>query len=116
MLTTLARLFIDLLKIGANSVDAKRLKDYKAPKSASNATFNDFASVLFEVLKSRGYTRYLHFTWCLFSIMQGPLNIWTEHSNYQIHSRGDSKTIIALLIHSILLIFFMKLFFYAYKS
>ena len=58
MLTTLARLFIDLLKIGANSVDAKRLKDYKAPKSASNATFNDFASVLFEVLKCRDYSRY----------------------------------------------------------
>ena len=65
MLTTLARLFIDLLKIGANSVDAKRLKDYKAPKSASNATFNDFAAVLFEVLKNRGYTRYVHFTRCL---------------------------------------------------
>ena len=65
MLNTLARLFIDLLKIGANSVDAKRLKDYKAPKSASNATFNDFAAVLFEVLKNRGYTRYVHFTRCL---------------------------------------------------
>ena len=65
MLTTLARLFIDLLKIGANSVDAKRLKDYKAPKSASNATFNDFAAVLFEVLKSRDYSRYLHNTYIL---------------------------------------------------
>ena len=29
---------------------------------------------------------------------QEPLNIWTEHSNCQIHSRGDSKTHIALLI------------------
>ena len=57
MLTTLARLFIDLLKIGANSVDAKRLKDYKAPKSASNATSNDFASVLFDVLKNFNYSR-----------------------------------------------------------
>ena len=47
---------------------------------------------------------------------QGPLNIWTEHSNCQIHSRGDSKTLIALLIPNIFLIFFMKLFFYAYKS
>ena len=37
--------------------------------------------------------------------MQGPLNIWTEHSNCQIHSRGDSKTLIALLITNIFLIF-----------
>ena len=49
-------------------------------------------------------------------LAQGPLNIWTEHSNYQIHSMGDSKTLIALLIPNIFLIFFMKLFFYAYKS
>ena len=26
---------------------------------------------------------------------QGPLNIWTEHSNCQIHSRGDTKTLLA---------------------
>ena len=26
---------------------------------------------------------------------QGPLNIWTEHSNCQIHTIGDSKTLIA---------------------
>ena len=50
------------------------------------------------------------------TIMQGPLNIWTEHSNCQIHSRGDSKTLIALLMPNIFLIFFMKLFFYTYKS
>ena len=50
------------------------------------------------------------------STSQGPLNIWTEHSNCQIHSRVDSKTFIALLIPNIFLIFFMKLFFYAYKS
>ena len=36
---------------------------------------------------------------------QGPLNIWTEHSNCQIHSRGDSKNLIALLIPNIFLIF-----------
>ena len=53
---------------------------------------------------------------CLCQLTQGPLNIWTEHSNCQIHSRGDSKTLIALLIPNIFLIFFMKLFFYAYKS
>ena len=40
------------------------------------------------------------------SFEQGPLNIWTEHSNCQIHSRGDSKTLIALLIPNIFLIFF----------
>ena len=49
-------------------------------------------------------------------IRQGPLNKWKEHSNCQVHSRGDSKTLIALLIPNIFLIFFMKLFFYAYKS
>ena len=49
-------------------------------------------------------------------IRQGPLNIWTEQSNCQIHSRGDSKTLIAVLIPNIFLIFLMKLFFYAYKS
>ena len=49
-------------------------------------------------------------------LTQGLLNIWTEHSNCQIHSRGDSKILIALLIPNIFLIFFMKLFFYAYKS
>ena len=31
-------------------------------------------------------------------LIQGPLNIWTEHSNCQIHSGGDSKTLTALLI------------------
>ena len=34
--TLLVRLFIDLLKIGDKSEDAKRLKNYKAPKSASS--------------------------------------------------------------------------------
>ena len=47
---------------------------------------------------------------------QRPLNIWTEHSNCRIHSRGDSKTLIAILILNIFMIFFMKLFFYACKS
>ena len=49
-------------------------------------------------------------------VSQGPLIIWTGHSNCQIHSRGDSKTLIALLIPNNFLNFFMKLFFYAYKS
>ena len=47
---------------------------------------------------------------------QGPLKKWTEHSNYQIHSRGDSKNLIALLIPNIFWIFFIKVFIYAYKS
>ena len=50
-----------------------------------------------------------HFVWR--KLKQGPLNIWTEHSNCQIHIRGDSKTLIASLIPKIFLIFFMKLFF-----
>ena len=49
-------------------------------------------------------------------INHGPLNTWTEHSNCQIHSRGDSKTLIVSLIPHIFLILLMKLFFYAYKS
>ena len=44
-------------------------------------------------------------------ISQGPLNIWTEHSNCQIHNRGDSKTLIALLIPNIFLIFFFEIIF-----
>ena len=43
-------------------------------------------------------------------IRQGPLNIWTEHSNCQIHSRGDSKTPIASLIPNIFLIFYEIIF------
>ena len=38
---------------------------------------------------------------------QGPLNIWIEHSNCQIHRRGDSKALTALLIPNIFLIFFL---------
>ena len=48
-------------------------------------------------------------------IVQGPVNIWTEHSNCQIHSRGTQKPNIALLMPNIFS-FFMKLFFYTYKS
>ena len=43
-------------------------------------------------------------------INQGPLNTWTEHSNCQIHSRGDSKTPIASLIPNIFLIFYEIIF------
>ena len=34
---------------------------------------------------------------------QEPLNIWTEHSNCRIHSRGDSKILTAWLITNIFL-------------
>ena len=50
------------------------------------------------------------------SFMQGPLKIWTEHSNCQIHSRGDSKTLIALLIPNIFLIFLGNYFFMRIKA
>ena len=43
-------------------------------------------------------------------INHGPLNTWTEHSNCQIHSRGDSKTPIASLIPNIFLIFYEIIF------
>ena len=42
-------------------------------------------------------------------LIQGPLNIWTEHSNCQT-SRRDSKTLIALMIPNILLIFLWNYF------
>ena len=52
------------------------------------------------------YQYQYQFYWkCGTAIMQRPLNIWTENSNCQIHSRGDSKTLIALLIPNIFLIF-----------
>ena len=44
---------------------------------------------------------------------QGPLNIWTEHSNCQIHRREDSKT---LLIPNIFLIFFDEIIFLCIKK
>ena len=53
----LAQFVIDLLNISASSVDAQRLKNYKTPKSASNATFYDWAAVLFDVLKNFNYSR-----------------------------------------------------------
>ena len=57
--------------------------------------------------------KYSHLTSCLYLCKDLwiwiSLNIWTEYM-------GDSKTLIALLITNIFLIFFMKLFFYAFKS
>ena len=49
-------------------------------------------------------------------IVQEPLNIWTEHSNCQIHSRGDSKTHIALPVSNIFLNFFCENTFNECKS
>ena len=45
----------------------------------------------------------------------GPLNIWTEHSNYQIHSRGYSKTLTALP-NIFLILFWNDFSMRAYKS
>ncbi len=56
--TLFTRLFIDLLKIGQNSVDATKLKEYKAPSGHGGAqVYTDYASVLFAVIKDRGYQR-----------------------------------------------------------
>ena len=56
--------------------------------------------------RRRGSAELLH-PWIQKRIwIQGPLNIWKEHSNCQILSRGDSKTLKALLIPNIFLIFF----------
>jgi hypothetical protein len=35
------------------------------------------------------------------SLEQGSLKIWTEHSNFSLQGRGDTKTLIALLRHNI---------------
>jgi hypothetical protein len=59
----LFRLFIDLLKLGPNSSDALKLKNYRSPTSASHnvastSTQNvagDFAAVLYSVVKDRAY-------------------------------------------------------------
>ena len=52
--TLLAKLFIDLLKLGPQSSDAKKLKNYRGPAKGA-ITSADFGSVLFEVTKDRGY-------------------------------------------------------------
>ena len=54
--TLLAKLFIALLQLGPNSEDAMKLKNYKAPKSSKGGP-GDFASVLYSVVKDRGYGR-----------------------------------------------------------
>ena len=46
-----------MLKIGVNSNDAQRLKNYKAPQNSATNAANDFAAVLFEVIKDRAYKR-----------------------------------------------------------
>ena len=43
-------------------------------------------------------------------VRQGPLNTWTVHINCQIHSRGDSNDLIALLVINIFLIFLWNYF------
>ena len=41
--------------------------------------------------KKWNYSRLVTRTWILHTSRQGPLNIWTEHSNCQIHRRGTQK-------------------------
>ena len=52
--TVLARIYIDLLKLGPTSADAKKLKDFRAPKAAS-ASAGDFAAILYDVIRDRHY-------------------------------------------------------------
>ena len=52
--TVLARIYIDLLKLGPTSADAKKLRDFRAPKAAS-ATAGDFAAILYDVIRDRHY-------------------------------------------------------------
>ena len=73
----------------------------EATSTIEEATSKSGSSVLLFIFSAKDKTN---------KINQGPLNIWKEHSNCQIHSRGDSKTLIALLD------FLMKSFFYSYKS
>ena len=56
-------------------------------------------------------TKFFFFGLAQVSQPKGPLSIWTEHSNCQIHSRGDSKTLIALLRPNIFLNFFYEIIF-----
>ena len=50
--TVMAGLYIDMLQLGANSPDAIRLKNYRAPKTNFGEA-GDFASVLYNVLVQR---------------------------------------------------------------
>ena len=52
--TVLAKLYIDMLKLGPTSADAIKLKNYRAPKSKSGDA-GDFAAVLFTVVQTRQY-------------------------------------------------------------
>ena len=60
--------------------------------------------------EKRNFERKLHKYVTKSYFTQGPLDIWTEHSICQLHSRGDSKTLIALLIPNIFLIFLWNYF------
>jgi len=52
--TLLAKVYVDLLKLGATSADAEKLKKFRAPKTSS-ADAGDFAAVLYSVIKDRCY-------------------------------------------------------------
>lgn len=54
--TVLARLYIDLLKLGPGSSDAAKLRNYRAPKNNNQSDAGDFAAVLFTVIKGNSRT------------------------------------------------------------
>ncbi|XP_068735127.1 DNA ligase 4-like [Montipora capricornis] len=49
----LAKYYIDILSIGKDSVDGRKLLNYRAPKNAKQDSVADFASVAYFVLKNR---------------------------------------------------------------
>jgi len=55
--TMLAKLFVDMLKLGPNSADATRLKNYRAPTAGTGggSGHGDFGTVLYSVIKDRSY-------------------------------------------------------------
>lgn len=55
--TLLAKLYVDMLKLGPTSNDAIKLKNYRAPKSGGNqGEAGDFAAILYSVIKERHYS------------------------------------------------------------
>ncbi len=54
--SVLADLYIDFLRLGKNSSDAQKLKNFRAPKrTGANADAGDFAATLHTVIRDRHY-------------------------------------------------------------